>query len=382
MESGESTPHRLDGHARPFRSFKVDMNAELRGRLTGPELSEREIRVLEAVVQAYVETAEPAGSRTVARRCGLGVSPATIRNTMSDLEEKGYLTHPHTSAGRVPTDRAYRFHVDQLIRISNLSQEDHTQLVRELESPGSTTVERLIRRAARAISLVSLELGVGLAPGIEDAVLEKLDLLKASSNKVLLVATVRSGLVRTLYVDFEGEIPEDTLVALALLLNERLVGLTLREIRQTLPERLRDSRTEESSAADELLNIFIESGSDLFNWSDLQGGQILLGQASLLATQPEFTSGESLKGLIELTERRDVLGTALSSRDHRGGLQITIGGENDQEELSDFTLVTSEYRIGGLKGVIGVIGPTRMPYEKVIAIVDSTSSLVNRILGS
>jgi heat-inducible transcriptional repressor len=243
-------------------------------------------------------------------------------------------------------------------------------------------VERLIRRAARAISLVSLELGVGLAPGIEDAVLEKLDLLKASSNKVLLVATVRSGLVRTLYVDFEGEIPEDTLVALALLLNERLVGLTLREIRQTLPERLRDSRTDESSAADELLNIFIESGSDLFNWSDLQGGQILLGQASLLATQPEFTSGESLKGLIELTERRDVLGTALSSRDHRGGLQITIGGENDQEELSDFTLVTSEYRIGGLKGVIGVIGPTRMPYEKVIAIVDSTSSLVNRILGS
>jgi heat-inducible transcriptional repressor len=358
------------------------MDAELRGRLTGPELSEREIRVLEAVVQAYVETAEPAGSRTVARRCGLGVSPATIRNTMSDLEEKGYLTHPHTSAGRVPTDRAYRFHVDQLIRISNLSEEDQTQLIRELGSPGSTTVERLIRRAARAISLVSLELGVGLAPGIEDAVLEKLDLLKASSNKVLLVATVRSGLVRTLYVDFEGEIPEDTLVALALLLNERLAGLTLREIRQTLPERLRDSRADESPAAEELLNIFIESGSDLFNWSDLQGGQILLGQASLLATQPEFTSGERLKGLIELTERRDVLGTALSSRDHRGGLQITIGGENDQEELSDFTLVTSEYRIGSLKGVIGVIGPTRMPYEKVIAIVDSTSSLVNRILGS
>ncbi len=381
MRSGGALPHRLDGHDGPFRSFKVDMDAEIRGRLTGPELSEREIRVLEAVVQAYVETAEPAGSRTVARRCGLGVSPATIRNTMSDLEEKGYLTHPHTSAGRVPTDQAYRFHVDQLIRISNLSEEDHTQLVRELESPGSTTVERLIRRAARAISLVSLELGVGLAPGIENAVLEKLDLLKASSNKILLVATIRSGLVRTLYVDFEGEIPEDTLVALALLMNERLAGLTLREIRQTMPERLRDSRADESSAAEELLNIFIESSSDLFNWSDLEGGQILLGQASLLATQPEFTSGERLKSLIELTERRDVLGTALSSRDHRGGLQITIGGENDQEELSDFTLVTSEYRIGGLKGVIGVIGPTRMPYEKVIAIVDSTSSLVNRILG-
>jgi len=360
----------------------VDMEAPVRGRLTGQDLTEREIRVLEAVVRAYVETAEPAGSRTVARRCGLGVSPATIRNTMSDLEEKGYLTHPHTSAGRVPTDRAYRFHVDQLIRMPDLSREEQTQLVRELDRGGATTVERLIWRAARALSVVSLELGVGLGPRVDRAILEKLDLLKVSSEKILLVATIKSGLVRTLYVDFEGDIPEDTLVALTLLLNERLAGLTLREIRLTLPERLRDTRQDETGAAEELLNIFIESGSDLFNWPDMEEGQILLGHASLLASQPEFTSGERLKGLIELTERRDVLGSALSSRDHKGGLQITIGGENDQEELSEFTLVTSEYRIGGLKGVIGVIGPTRMPYEKVIAIVDSTSSLVNRILGS
>ncbi|MGM0668753.1 MAG: heat-inducible transcriptional repressor HrcA [Gemmatimonadota bacterium] len=351
-------------------------------RTDKPELTDREIRVLEAVVQTYVETAEPAGSRMVARRCGLGVSPATIRNTMSDLEEKGYLTHPHTSAGRVPTDMAYRFHVDQLIAVSNLTPAEQTALMRELDPVGSTTVERLIRRAARALSLVSMELGVGMAPRLEDAVLVKLDLLKASSNKILLVATIRSGLVRTLYVDFEGEIPEDTLAALAVLLNERLAGLTLREIRQTLPERLRDSRPDESAAAGELLNIFIESGSDLFSWPDLEEGRIHLGQASVLAAQPEFMSGERLKSLLELTERRDVLGNALSTREHGAGLHITIGAENDQEELSDFTLVTSEYNIGGLKGVIGVIGPTRMPYEKIIAIVDSTSSLVNRILGA
>jgi len=357
------------------------MESQSRGRVTGQDLNEREIRVLEAVVRAYVETAEPAGSRTVARRCGLGVSPATIRNTMSDLEEKGYLTHPHTSAGRVPTDRAYRFHVDQLIRMPNLSPKEQHQLRRELDTGGATTVERLIRKAAQVLSLISMELGVGLAPRLAEAVLEKLDLLKASSQKILLVATIRSGLVRTLYVDFQGDIPEDTLAALTLLLNERLAGLTLKEIRLTLPERLRDARPEESVAAEELLNIFIESGSDLFHWSDMEETQILLGQASPLASQPEFTSGERLKGLIELTERRDVIGRAFSSRDHQSGLQITIGSENDEEELSEFTLVTSEYRIGGLKGVIGVIGPTRMPYEKIIAIVDSTSSLVNRILG-
>ena len=348
----------------------------------GQDLTEREIRVLEAVVEAYVETAEPAGSRSVARRSRLGVSPATIRNTMSDLEEKGYLSHPHTSAGRVPTDLAYRFHVDQLIRLPDLSPEDQNTLVRELGLVGSTAVERLIQRAAQALSLLSLELGVALAPRLDAAVLEKLELLGVSSEKVLLVATIRSGLARTLFVDFEGEIPEDTLAALAMVLNERLAGLTLREIRETLPQRLRDLRAEDSAAAEELLNIFIESGSELFNWSDLERGEVVLGKASLLATQPEFTSEESLKGLIELTERRDVLSDALSARNHQSGLQITIGGENAQEELSDFTLVTSEYHVGGMKGVIGVIGPTRMPYEKVIAIVDSTSSLVNRILGA
>ncbi len=353
-----------------------------RGITERPELTEREIRVLAVVVQTYVDTAEPAGSRTVARRCGLGVSPATIRNTMSDLEEKGYLTHPHTSAGRVPTDLAYRFHVDELIRVSSPSREERSALMQALDPAGAPTVERLIRRAARALGLMSQELGIGLAPRIQDAVLEKLDLLKASSNKIILVATIRSGLVRTLYVDFDGEIPEDTLAALTLLLNERLAGLTLREVRETLPDRLRDSRADDSPASQELLNIFLESGSDLFTWPELEGGQILLGQTSILAAQPEFTSGERLKQLLELTERRDVLGPALSARDHKGGLHITIGGENDQEELSDFTLVTSEYSIGGMKGVIGVIGPTRMPYEKIIAIVSSTSSLVNSILTS
>ncbi len=347
----------------------------------GHDLTERESRVLEAVVRSYVESAEPAGSRTVARLCGLGVSPATIRNTMSDLEEKGYLTHPHHSAGRVPTDLAYRYHVDQIIQRPNLTREEEDQLLRELDPGGITTVERLLRRAARALSVLSLELGVGLAPRLEEAVLEKLELLKVSSRRILLVATVRSGLVRTVYVDFDGEVPDDTLVALTVLLNERLGGLTLREIRETLPQRLRDSRPDDSPATEELLNIFIQSGSDLFRWEELEEGELVLGKTSVLASQPEFKDGARLKELIELTERREILLKALSSRDHQGGLQITIGGEHDQEELSSFTLVTAEYRVGGMKGVIGIIGPTRMPYEKVIAIVDSTSALVNRILG-
>ncbi len=350
--------------------------------VVGHELTDRERCVLEAVVRTYVETAEPAGSRTLARKFNLGVSPSTIRNTMSDLEEKGYLYHPHTSAGRIPTDLAYRLHVDQFIDPPAVTAADEERLMEELGTMGSSALERLIRRATRALSLLTLELGLAVVPRLGSAILEKLELIQVSSDKILLVATIRSGLVRTIYVDLPGEVPSDTLVTLTHLLNERLAGLTLREIRETLPDRLRDSCPDDGAGTEELLNIFIESGSELFNWPDLEEAEVHLGKTSVLATQPEFTSGERLKDLIELTEQREIFARALDARQHPGGLKITIGAENDLEELSEFTLVTSEYRAGGLKGVIGVIGPTRMPYEKVIAIVDYTSTLMNRILRS
>jgi heat-inducible transcriptional repressor len=345
---------------------------------TGTPLTDRERQVLEAVVRTYVDTAEPAGSRTVSRRFALGVSAATVRNTMSDLEDKGYLIHPHTSAGRVPTDRAYRFFVDQVIRPTTLSEAERATLAHELEGLGASAVERLVRRATRALSVLSFELGLAIAPRLDHAILEKLELLQIAGEKILLVATIRSGLVRTVYMDLPGEVPADTLVGLTMILNERLAGLTLREIRQTLPERLRDSAVDDDTT--ELLNIFMQSGAELFDWSSLDGSEIHIGQTSVLASQPEFTTGERLKGLIELTERRDLLAHVLESREHVSGLQITIGGEHSSEELSDFTLVTAEYRVSGLKGVIGVIGPTRMPYEKVIAIVDHTSRLVTDLL--
>ncbi len=348
---------------------------------TGPDLTDRERQVLEAVVRTYVDTAEPAGSRSVTRRFDLGVSPATVRNTMSDLEEKGYLYHPHTSAGRVPTDQAYRIFVDHLIRPSRLTPEEEGRLALALDGGGASAVEDLVRRATRALGLLSQELGVALGPRLASVVLDRLDLVRISSNKVLLVAQLRSGVVRTLYVDLSTEVPEDTLVTLTVLLNERLAGLTLAEIRESVSERMRDASAGDNPAAEEILNIFLQSGAEIFDWPGADERSVHLGHASVLATKPEFTSGERLKGLLELTERRDFLGQALRERPHDRPLHITIGGENPHSELQDFTLVTAEYRLGGLRGVIGVIGPTRMPYEKVIAIVEHTSSMVNRILS-
>ena len=346
----------------------------------GQELSDRECQVLEAVVRTYVDSAEPAGSQTLARRFELGVSPATVRNTMSDLETKGYLFHRHASAGRIPTDHAYRFYVNQIMRPLPLTETEQKRLIREIEIDRSLVVDRLVRRAIRALSLLSQELGVAIAPGLDKAILERLELIQVSTDKILMVMTIRSGFVRTVYVDLPGEVWADVLTSVTQVLNERLGGLTLREIRDTLPDRLRDAALADGHQTHELLNIFMQSSSELFDWSSLKAREVQLGQTSVLAAQPEFNSGEQLKGLIELTEQRDLLARVLGNREHTGGLQITIGNENAAEALSDFTLVTAEYRVGQLKGVIGVIGPTRMPYEKVIAIVDYTSTLVNNVL--
>ncbi|MBW3553306.1 MAG: heat-inducible transcriptional repressor HrcA [Gemmatimonadetes bacterium] len=344
--------------------------------MSGEALTEREERVLDAVIRAYVETAEPAGSRTVAKRFSLGISPATVRNTMSDLEDKGFLFHPHTSAGRVPTDHAYRYYVDTLMRPRKLTPAQQRKIREEVaDRDGAGPLERLVRRATQAMGLLTGELGVAIAPSVDEVVLERLELLALSSEKVLLVLTLRNGIVRTVYVDLPLSVPKETLLGLAVVLNERLAGQTMAEIRKTLPERLRDAAPSDDASTTELLNIFLQSGDEFF---DLAGEEVHLGHTSVLASQPEFESGPELRGLIQLTERRELLASVLTGA-RQQGLQISIGSENQAPELNTFTLVTSEYRVGDLSGVIGVIGPTRMPYDKVVTIVESTSRIVSEL---
>src|SRR5688572_116005 len=207
-----------------------------------PELSERERRVLEAVIQSYVETAEPAGSRTISRRFGLGVSPATIRNTMSDLEEKGFLYHPHTSAGRVPTDLAYRIYVDSLMRNATAQSAETGRLTDDLSDVGpASTIATILRRAAQSLSVVAQELGVAIGPRLDHAILERLELTRLSNERLLLVLTLRAGGVRTIFVEVRGQIADTAVAEVAHALNERLAGLSLREIRTTLATRVRDS---------------------------------------------------------------------------------------------------------------------------------------------
>lgn len=341
------------------------------------ELSEREKAVLAAVVDSYIRTAQPAGSRRLSREYELGVSAATIRNTMADLESKGYFTHPHTSAGRMPTDLAYRYYVDALMGRRRLPANQRAHIERKLASAEFTEVEELMDRAARVLGLVTGELGLAVGPALASAVLERLELVPVSSEKALLILTLESGVVRTIFVDLRTALPRETLTSVASALNERLAGGTLAEIREGLRDRLRDLALD-TDGVDDLVNIFVQSGPDIFDWA-VRDRELRIGAASVLADQPEFTSAERFKALLQLTERRELLTSILGDRDGAEGPQITIGGEHGAPELEDLTLVTASYSVGTLQGVVGVIGPTRMPYEKVVAVVDCTSTLVSKL---
>jgi heat-inducible transcriptional repressor len=328
------------------------------------ELSQREQEVLQAIIWNHIKTAKPTGSRLLTRKYKLSISPATVRNTMSDLEEKGFLEHPHPSAGRVPTDKAYRHYVDHLLELNQLTEQEES-IFKSSFQPDKKVIENVLLHSAKALSVLTFELGVGLAPIMEEGVLEHLDLVQLSLSKILLVLTVKSGVVKTIFVEVPGEMTIDDLDETASFLNERLCGLTLGEIRSSLSERVRDAVSDDRG----LLNFFVQSADELFDISSDESPLIIDG-VSKLAHQPEFSTEKGMNFLSSL----------LAERVDSDGIVITIGKENKAMNLEPFSIVTSDYKVGTLKGTIGVIGPTRMPYEKVIALVNYTSKMISDIL--
>ena len=185
------------------------------GGAHAPGLTDREASVLLAVVESYISTAKPAGSRRIANRYELGVSPATIRNTMADLEVKGYLGHPHTSAGRMPTDLAYRYYVDTLMARTRLNAKQRSRIRSQLAGGDVSAIEDLMQRAAQVLGLITGELGLAVAPALATAVLQKLEIVPVSSEKALLVLSLESGVIRTVYVDVPTDLPRETLASVA-----------------------------------------------------------------------------------------------------------------------------------------------------------------------
>ena len=300
---------------------------------------------------------------------------------MSDLEEKGFLFHPHTSAGRVPTNKAYRVYVDSLLGMPPMRTLESERLMEELAgSGGSSPIEMILRRAAQTLGVLTQELGVALGPRLDRSVLHRLELVRVSSERLLMVLTLELGVVRTVFVEVPADIADHALGAVSAVLNDRLAGLTLGEIRKSLTGRLRDAGTDPASA--ELLNIFLQEGEQLFDAALPMSDEadVVLGAASVLAEQPEFSAADRMRRLLALTDTPRALGEALRRRSNAPGISITIGAEHDDPRLEEFTVVTAEYNAGSLAGVIGVIGPTRMPYDKVISLVGHTSRLLSDLL--
>ena len=342
-------------------------------KLGADDLSEREQGILEAVISNYISTARPVGSRNLSRIGNLGLSPATIRNTMGDLEEKGYLHQPFPSAGRIPTDKAYRLHVENIIRLQHNAPRSAVKALKKIQE--DPVVENMLHRAAEALSVITFELGFGMGPFVDEGVLEGVDLIRLSTERIMLVLTIGQGMVKTIFVELESSMDDKRLEKLAARLRERLTGLTLFEIRRTAPLRLKDAVEDEKDP----LNIFVQSADSLFEFGegDLE---LVLGETSKLASQPEFSDHGNLRSLISLTDQKHLLIELMKKRASRDGLHITIGSENELNELANFTLVTDTYRMGKMRGVIGVIGPTRMSYKRVISVVEYTSRMLSQML--
>jgi heat-inducible transcriptional repressor len=333
-------------------------------------LNDREKTILHNIVHSYIQTAIPVGSRFIAKRRDIGLSPATIRNVMSDLEYLGYLGHPHTSAGRIPTDKGYRFYVNELMEIDQLSEKEQVSIQSQLQ--GNIETDEILKIASKLLGTISHQLSVVTAPQMTSGVFEKLELLQLSSTRLLVIISIRSGLVKTIMMEIHSEIARTTLDQVARMLNERLSGLTLNEIRNTFAERIREYQNEESG----LIRLFIESVDKLFDENRKE--KIHIGGTTNIISQPEFDNAKNFKSIIELMDNEDIIIHVLETGDAKSSTAtVSIGEETKIEHLKDFSIVTKTYNVGDVSGTIGVLGPKRMEYSKMIPLVDFVASTIS-----
>ncbi len=337
-------------------------------------LSDREREILRLVVQSFVQTAGPVGSRTLVRRYGLGLSPASIRNTMSDLEEAGYLEHPYTSAGRVPTVRGYRTFVDELMQASQLSRPEKLMLRAAVEQLVGNRDE-LLRETSKMLGRLSNLLGVVLAPNMATGLLERIEVVPLSSSRLMCVLSLRGGVVRTIVLEMDTDLERTLIEPVVEMLNERLAGLTMEEIRTTFVDRVRDLGVDDNA----LVRLVLDRSSTLF--ASPGAARLQLSSASPLLDQPEFQEPNDLRHLIGLLEDEHFLVQLLEDRpdgDEQPRAVVTIGPENLDGKTERYSLVTARYRLGESIGTIGVLGPVRMDYERVVMVVEHVARLLSQ----
>lgn len=341
------------------------------------ELSEREKTILRYVIHQYILTANPVGSRNISKKYDVGFSPATIRNVMADLEESGLLGHPHTSAGRVPTDFGYRFYVDSLMGIPTLTTTEKRAAESAINSSSQETND-LIKATSTILSDITHQLACITYPQMSNSVLEKIQIVKLSTSKILVIVTVVSGLVKTITLELRANYGQSDLANIQRILNQRLSGLKFTEIRETIVDRFKSIY---STQFNPIIRVFLDSAEKIF--ADNSDNKSVVTGAKNIITQPEFEELDQFQGIIELVEDRDIIVHVMkeSMSDDLKDVNIKIGSENMEERFIKYSLVTKEYSVGEAVGSVGIIGPKRMEYSKVIATVEYVAELLTKNLN-
>ncbi len=335
-------------------------------------LKAREQAVLTAVIHHYILSAKPVGSRVIAKKYDLGCSPATIRNVMADLEEMGYLTHPHTSAGRIPTSEGYQLYVTQLMRVESL-QKSIKKTIRENVDTLDKNIDFLLNKTSEILGNVSKQLGVVIGPSLDDAVFEKISLLSVTTERILVVLSLKSGIIKSIVVEIKSSLSQSELDQTADVLNSRLSGLTVKAIRETISERLQDI----SYGSSDIIRLFVDSADKFFHFDEKK---IFVGGARNIVEQPEFQPQEKVRSVIELIENKDVIVHLLKEVSDKPGIFIKIGDDSQPDLSKAFSIVSTQFSIGDQEGTLGVIGPIRMWYPKMVPLVNYTAEVINQVL--
>ena len=339
-------------------------------------LNERSREIFRHIVDAYVETGAPVGSRTLTRRLGMNLSPATVRNVMADLEDAGLLFSPHTSAGRLPTELGLRFFVDGLLEYGNLTEGDRSRIEGQCAA-GGRSLPQALEDASSMLSDLSNCAGLVVAPKFEEP-LKHIEFVALGPGRALVVLVTNSGAVENRIIDVPMGLPPSSLVEASNYLSARLVGRTLGEAYQTVNQELTQQRAE----LNELTTKLVQAG--LADWSEgNKGALIVRGQAQLLEDITALEDLERVRKLFSALETKESLLRLLDLADDAEGVQIFIGAENELFGMTGCSMVIAPYTNSQQQfiGAIGVIGPTRIDYARIIPMVDYTAKVIGRLVG-
>ncbi len=339
------------------------------------ELDNRKMTILNAIIQTYMKTGEPVGSRTISKYTDLNVSSATIRNEMSDLEEMGYIIQPHTSAGRIPTDKAYRLYVDRLVT----EKTEQVTAMNSLMIAKTNRMEEVLKQLVRMLA-ANTNYTAMMTSSYKGNKVKFIQLSRLSPKQLLNVVVIEGNVVKNHIIDLDEEISEDQVLKLNLLLNTRLCGLSLAQINLGLISNIKEEAQGHSRIVSEVLDTI----ADVIRAETDEDMTIYTSGANNIFKYPELSEGSKASELISTLEEKDVLADFVKqTEENDSGIQVYIGDESPVASMKDCSVVTATYELGdGMQGTIGIIGPKRMDYKKVMDNLKTVKATLNEVFGN